>query len=543
MNLPTHTDTQSQLMTQTGKSFFRRILSLRVIGRVACVIFTLLTLIILFYVEEKARGYWAWKQYENYLSTQGIILDIKSLAPKTVSEAKNLAQAPLFKPLYTYASQQKISDPIAYEKFNSLLDSVEKSAKQRGLDLRNFPFSRGNGEIPDLLKMVVKSNKMTIKPSIIPTSNEQVAAMLIDIYKQTIGPNLDELYTEAQVRTQCSFDIPVEKGQPFGLIQPHLYPLKSIAWQYIHRATASLYLNQADNAFRDLQMALRLSDALKNEPFLISSRVSLSIQECAISTLWQGIVMHLWKEPQLEKFQKSLETMDVFPETHKALLSDLIFIDHSIDGFYRLFPHHIDFENLGYAWSDSPYNIYQRGLFDWLYPKGWLYFERFNFHRIYNDYFISGFKSNANEIDVLEFDQKVNRLNEEMKTPSFQRVRNHKILTGILLPNMQNLMGSTVVYQTSINLAVTACALERYRLKNGLYPNTLLDLSPNFIENTPKDILSGKSLIYRMLDRNEYVLYSMGFNKIDDGGKIVIGPSGFMSLTEGDLVWKFPGKN
>jgi hypothetical protein len=94
--------------------------------------------------------------------------------------------------------------------------------------------------------------------------------------------------------------------------------------------------------------------------------------------------------------------------------------------------------------------------------------------------------------------------------------------------------------QNSINMARVACALERYRLAHGEYPETLDALAPQFIAQIPHDIIGGKPLHYRRTDGGKFLLYSIGWNETDDGGQIGLGESGFLDTRKGDWVWPNP---
>ena len=97
--------------------------------------------------------------------------------------------------------------------------------------------------------------------------------------------------------------------------------------------------------------------------------------------------------------------------------------------------------------------------------------------------------------------------------------------------------------QSSLNLARLACALERYRLMHGEYPETLDTLAPQFIEKLPHDVINGQPLHYRRTDDGQFVLYSVGWNETDDGG--VVGfykNSGTVNINIGDWVWRYPSK-
>ncbi|MCW5769683.1 MAG: hypothetical protein KIT19_13475 [Phycisphaeraceae bacterium] len=67
-------------------------------------------------------------------------------------------------------------------------------------------------------------------------------------------------------------------------------------------------------------------------------------------------------------------------------------------------------------------------------------------------------------------------------------------------------------------------ALERYRLSRGEYPATLSSLVPDFLIEIPIDPWSGEPLAYTRIDpitdkhRRSYLLYSIGSDKVDNGG-------------------------
>ena len=96
--------------------------------------------------------------------------------------------------------------------------------------------------------------------------------------------------------------------------------------------------------------------------------------------------------------------------------------------------------------------------------------------------------------------------------------------------------------QASVDLARVACALERYRLANGKYPEMLDALVPQFIEKLPHDIINGQPLHYRRGSEWKFLLYSVGWNETDDGGQVVLTKSGSVDREKGDWVWRYPAK-
>jgi hypothetical protein len=71
--------------------------------------------------------------------------------------------------------------------------------------------------------------------------------------------------------------------------------------------------------------------------------------------------------------------------------------------------------------------------------------------------------------------------------------------------------------QTHDNV-LTAYALAWYQRVNGRYPGTLAELAPTYLPKAPVDLFTGKGLIYK-LTANGYLLYSVGINEKDDGGR------------------------
>jgi hypothetical protein len=65
---------------------------------------------------------------------------------------------------------------------------------------------------------------------------------------------------------------------------------------------------------------------------------------------------------------------------------------------------------------------------------------------------------------------------------------------------------------------VTAIALKRFQLKHGQWPETLAELSPEFLPAVPIDLYDGKPLKYHPNPDGTFLLYSVGEDGVDDGG-------------------------
>ena len=115
----------------------------------------------------------------------------------------------------------------------------------------------------------------------------------------------------------------------------------------------------------------------------------------------------------------------------------------------------------------------------------------------------------------------------------------NKVFARMMRPALDRLQLKFASGQVYLDQAATACALERCRLANGKYPETLAALSPQFAKSIPTDVFSGEPLKYHRTDDGQYVLYSIGWNEKDDGGVIAMTKerTPHRITTEGDWVW------
>ena len=113
-----------------------------------------------------------------------------------------------------------------------------------------------------------------------------------------------------------------------------------------------------------------------------------------------------------------------------------------------------------------------------------------------------------------------------------QRRSPYTFLVAIGIPNFLRATQTAARNQTLVNQSRVACVLERYRLSQGQYPETLDALTPRFAAELPHDLIGGQPLKYRLTPGGGCLLYSVGWNEKDDGG--VPGKS----MEEGDWVWE-----
>jgi len=98
-------------------------------------------------------------------------------------------------------------------------------------------------------------------------------------------------------------------------------------------------------------------------------------------------------------------------------------------------------------------------------------------------------------------------------------------LTAMLLPALTRASQAAAGGEARRDMARTALAMERYRLKHDCYPESLTDLTPDLLPQVLMDPFDGQPVRYVKSD-DRVLLYSVGADLQDDGGSEEKGTSG-----------------
>jgi hypothetical protein len=134
-----------------------------------------------------------------------------------------------------------------------------------------------------------------------------------------------------------------------------------------------------------------------------------------------------------------------------------------------------------------------------------------------------------------DFEAELQRMSgKTWKNPSY-------LDTAMTFPAIKTSLFASACGQVVKNQATIACALERYYLTHGSYPDSLVDVKLANGHPLPLDEMSGKPMGYRKTADGKYALWSVGFDGKDDGGKRGPDPTKATKADyKGDWVWDFP---
>jgi hypothetical protein len=98
-------------------------------------------------------------------------------------------------------------------------------------------------------------------------------------------------------------------------------------------------------------------------------------------------------------------------------------------------------------------------------------------------------------------------------------LRNRYLFITMTMPSFARAGLSTEWATQERDATLVAIALELYRRKHGHYPPALDALVPQFLPAVSPDRYDGDPLKYKLAD-NKPLLYSVGANRVDDGGTL-----------------------
>ena len=98
-------------------------------------------------------------------------------------------------------------------------------------------------------------------------------------------------------------------------------------------------------------------------------------------------------------------------------------------------------------------------------------------------------------------------------------------INQILMPVFAQARIKDVEDETQNGLVCVMMALHAYKLQHGKYPRYLADLTPSYIAAMPPDPFAPKGTFQYHLEGGKFVLYSIGPDGKDDGGKPIDDPS------------------
>lgn len=312
-------------------------------------------------------------------------------------------------------------------------------------------------------------------------------------WSDQFNPQLD--FIRAALTRPCARMVG-DYSYPPNMPTPNFVAFKSVAENLSMRAKADILLDKPQGALDELTLLNQLRHVLDLPPSgqpvtLVTGMIDVAIGGLYATTMADGLQSHAWQDQQLASLQEQLQQINLAQRLKDAIRVEV------------------------------PYDCYlvQNGIISNLSARrvsalrGWLLQNLVTIVN-YDQQVLEDSDVSSNAV----FPDKLNQWETHQNEFKHHNVSPENFFALMAIPNFTKAWCTTAYYQAMVNEAQIACALERYRLVHGEYPEALNSLVPKFLGAIPPDIINGQPLHYHRTSGGKFLLYSVGWNEKDDGG-------------------------
>lgn len=498
----------------------------------------LITLVAVFFTVVNWRGQRAWKAFIADMKQRGEPLTIEELVPPLPPDADNFAAIPLLKPLLDYRHEpgpnggsNVWNQPENYRRLLSLslVKHPPKKAsadhyQQRGTDFAKWQSAFRNDTncldptLP-LSPATTVTNRETGKTEYRYDTNHAVAEVLLALRR--FDPDMDALHAAAD-RKHIHFPVHYEEG--FAALLPHMQVMRHFARVAQLRAAAALTQQRPTDAWRELQLIIRMSEAADREPILISQLVRVALLTIATEGIWEGMAGGKWSDGQLREIERRLRPVDMVRQYSLSIRGERILALRALDLVRN------QLEAVGMNDEMAMGALFRHG------PSGWYQLNLARFGRMFDEFILPFADVEKRRLHLVEGQAKARELSQR-----FSRFHLDEVLAKLLLPAYEKVLLRFADCQVTLDHVRIACAIERFRREHGALPSRLDEITPLLDGAAPKDPTNGEDYRYKVAeDGKSYRLWSPGADGKDDGGRIEWREekSGERDHARGDWVWQ-----
>jgi hypothetical protein len=488
---------------------------------------TMVTLVAVLVTEEDWRGKHDWEAYQRQAAARGDSFDDLLFNSRKFPDDQNFAKAPIFSDLTNLQWNARTDDwepsdtnSSAYRWKTSIYRSDGSSPEKATGD---FTHSR----LTDLKAWQVyyrtpKTNSIDDFP-MAPQPQSPAADVLLALSK--FDQPVEELRS-ASLRPYSRFgDYDFNDLKSTGELFAYLSDMKRYTQIVELRALAERAGGQSTNAFEDVKLLSRMNDKMRQEPLLISHLVSVAMMNLVLQPIYEGLARHQWSDAQLAELEQMLAAKDFLADFQTAMRGERACAISTFENLRLTRQEKIeDPSNTG-----SPTTISYR----WM-PAAFFYQNELNFAQCE-----SRLLSLVDVEKHLASPAEQRRVNVEF-TEALKHYNPYKILAVMSAQSLPHSVINFALTQSWTDCARTACALERYRLAHGNYPDNLDALAPQFIDTVPHDVINGQPLHYHRTPDGLFILYSVGWDETDNNGQVVFNKHGAIDKEKSNWVWQYP---
>ena len=434
-----------------------------------------------------------------------------------------------------------------FDDFKITTDPVMRARLAALTALGYEPKLNTNGDVLDFRPIITDGTCKVIWKQdslILGTNDYQWAGLRAALDKEQVRL---EAACDAVLAGPFQSDLDLNKNA--GLWNGNIGHLARISRTFGYLVILNLHDGNPDVAWTNMLAATRLATAWNVEPAFISHIIRATMVNNNFALTWQALQFNHWPDDRLAALQNEWQSADLFTN-----LSEILGLERVQEFHYcqKLLPNP--------PTGTYPISKIAKDLLD----DPSLAFREAG--QNYQDRHYRGDKVLTDGKNLLlYFRDRELELRHAIQSPTWAQMRAQPGITNppafasptggmkVLVEGGSRiafpLTAITGVAETERRILITAIALERYRGKYGAYPPILDPLTPEFLNTPLPDFMDGQPLRYRPTNDGHFILYSIGPDCVDDGGKppppdaprFVTNQNGtYSALTNVDIVWPPP---
>jgi ABC-type transport system involved in multi-copper enzyme maturation permease subunit len=438
-----------------------------------------------YYAYQNWRSHRAWTLFQTSLKQRAESLNVSPLLPKPAPDEANLARSPAFLALLGKTNPETAA----------LFEQLKPLDLPTGSYQPTPIFMEWTHHTNSPLQPFVSWTRQK-SPAAAGTNRAADAAAILQNL-QSHNAALREVAAAAARSTAFQSATNRDVRAVLHPVREPILLLERLHLLFQVRACALLAAGQNTEAAEDVLAGLRLARLARQLPDTLSMTRQQWLLARSLQPLWEGLSRRAWTEPQLAALQQELAAFNLLADYTNAVSR----VVRAYIEVWRAIP---DSTNADVALpGPDGGNLTEPA---WLLqPRAWWFESCIQLHNA------GRIALQAVDVPAGRIEQAVNwsELNGLPLDPASSQLLQQSFWWGAHPANV-------AFVQTSLNQAILACALERFRLTNGVYPQSLEDLVPMLLVRVPHDAVSGRPVIYQPGAPDSFILRGVGPNGIDD---------------------------
>lgn len=522
-------------------NFLKRCWQKRWLRRLTWTVVTLTALIASLYAWVNWSGARQLRSVEAMLKAEGETLDFRETMNEPVPEAENFCAIPLLKDLALILD----NDP----------DKGAPGQNRKRLEAMILPSSGKGGARPPKYANVAIGRRTDFKAwadflrkdgsfPMPADSGEAARDVLAALAKyDAIVQELATGLSRPKAQWTPEWKTREHPELLFSLQNPHYSSITVVYRTLSLRVAAAALAGETAKAHEAVLIIARTTQASLNEPMIIGLLVGAAGANILHSAIWELCAAQAGTSEEFARLEAALAALDFRSTTLRAFRSEMTAGVNAVQ-FLKRKP-----ENIGPILNGLPGEQTRGGVFRHLPERAIAsgFFDASAAVIAENEfkYIIKPLRDQGWQAayqSSQEFEKRLVEMKPTAKThPTY-------IMLALTFPAFTSFINNVRYTQALLNQAIIACALERYRIEKGSYPNSLDAVRLSDGKPLPLDPIHEKPMGYRITADGKYAMWSVGFDGKDDGGKRTLNEkkpenTQFHKADYlGDWVWDFPAE-